>query len=228
MFDIRLIQSGAGSRALDAGPACFDSAQRAALRRLAMAAESALAVLGSVWVWPVSVAFDDTCLLVCESTGGYEAPFWRPRSPRAAPPMEPMPIRSNTSSVRLGPWARPTPSTPRRIASYGRERHGQLARWQEPDRHRDRLQVMVLARQDLVAQRQAFKNRLAAPGVDPVKAPIKAVVACLDTRSVYQRLIAHQKKPIVAITALMRKLIVIANAVVRDATAELKIDAQVS
>ena len=70
-------------------------------------------------------------------------------------------------------------------------------------------------------------------GRDAVR-PLLFMAALVGARSnpnlktVYQRLIAHQKKPIVAITALMRKLIVIANAVVRDATAELKIDAQVS
>ena len=183
MFDIRLIQSGAGSRALDAGPACFDSAQRAALRRLAMAAESALAVLGSVWIWPVSVAFDDTCLLVCESTGGYEAALLAAAlaAGRAAHGADAHKVKHFIRS--FGTLGKTDALDAQALASYGRERHGQLARWQEPDRHRDRLQVMVLARQDLVAQRQAFKNRLAAPGVDPVKAPVKAVVACLDTRS---------------------------------------------
>jgi hypothetical protein len=37
---------------------------------------------------------------------------------------------------------------------------------------------------------------------------------------VYQRLVARGKKPIVAITAVMRKLIVIANAKLRDVRAE--------
>jgi transposase len=36
----------------------------------------------------------------------------------------------------------------------------------------------------------------------------------------YQRLIARGKKPIVAVTAVMRKLIVIANARLRDARAD--------
>jgi hypothetical protein len=36
-------------------------------------------------------------------------------------------------------------------------------------------------------------------------------------KPVYQRLIDNGKKPLVAITALMRKLIVIANAKLRDA-----------
>ena len=275
-------------------------------------------------------AFDDTCLLVCESTGGYEAALLAAAlaAGRAAHRADARKVKHFIRS--FGTLGKTDALDAQALASYGRERHGQLARWQEPDRHRDRLQVMVLARQDLVAQRQAFKNRLAAPGVDPVKAPIKAVVACLDTqiqvidrgiqdliqsheplkkataalrsiggfgpvvtagllglmpelghigrreiaalaglaphpnqsgkadgyrrtrggrdavrpllfmaalvaarsnpklKTIYQRLIANQKKPIVAITALMRKLIVIANAVVRDAMAELKIDAQVS
>ena len=34
----------------------------------------------------------------------------------------------------------------------------------------------------------------------------------------YQRLIAHGKKPIVAVTAIMRRIIVIANARARDAS----------
>ena len=242
-------------------------------------------------------AFDDTCLLVCESTGGYEAALLAAAlaAGRAAHRADARKVKHFIRS--FGTLGKTDALDAQALASYGRERHGQLARWQEPDRHRDRLQVMVLARQDLVAQRQACKNRLAAPGVDPVKAPIKAVVACLDTqiqvidrgiqdliqshaplkkataapglaphpnqsgkadgyrrtrggrdavrpllfmaalvaarsnpklKTIYQRLIANQKKPIVAITALMRKLIVIANAVVRDAMAELKIDAQVS
>ncbi len=36
-------------------------------------------------------------------------------------------------------------------------------------------------------------------------------------KTFYQRLIANGKKPIVALTATMRKLIIIANAQIRDA-----------
>ena len=36
-------------------------------------------------------------------------------------------------------------------------------------------------------------------------------------KAVYQRLVANGKKPLVAITALMRKLITIINARIRDA-----------
>ena len=54
----------------------------------------------------------------------------------------------------------------RALAQYGRERHAQLARWQPPDRVRDQLQALVLARRDFVTQRTAYTNRLAAPGAN--------------------------------------------------------------
>ena len=278
----------------------------------------------------VMADFDDTCLLVCESTGGYEAVLLAAAfaAGRAAHRADARKVKHFIRS--FGTLGKTDALDAEALARYGRERHSQLARWQAPDQHRDRLQVLVLTRQDLVAQRQAFKNRLAAPGIDPVKAPIEAVVACLDTqiqvidrgiqaliqshaplkkaaaalrtiggfgpvvtagllglmpelghigrrqiaalaglaphpnqsgkadgyrrtrggrdavrpllfmaalvgtrsnpkiKTVYERLLANQKKPIVAITALMRKLIVIANAVVRDALAELNIETQVS
>lgn len=40
----------------------------------------------------------------------------------------------------------------------------------------------MLTRRDLVAQRQAWANRLNAPGAAPVAAPISAVVDCLATQ----------------------------------------------
>ena len=46
-------------------------------------------------------------------------------------------------------------------------------------------------------------------------------------REVYQRLVANGKKPIVAVTALMRKIVVIANAKMRDALSD-RTDVQVS
>lgn len=274
--------------------------------------------------------FDDTCLVVCESTGGFEAALLAAAlaAGRAAHRADARKVKHFIRS--FGTLGKTDTLDARALARYGQERHGQLARWQAPDQHRDRLQVMVLARQDLVDQRQAFKNRLASPGVEPVKAAFEAIVACLDQqikqldctiqdliqtqptlkkaatalrgisgfgpvvtagllglmpelgstdrrkvaalaglaphpnqsgtaegyrrtrggrhavrpllfmaalvasrsnpklKTVYQRLITNHKKPIVAITALMRKLIVIANAVVRDAMHQPKLNPQVS
>ena len=275
-------------------------------------------------------ALDDTCLVVCESTGGYEAALLAAAlaAGRAAHRADARKVKHFIRS--FGTLGKTDALDAKALAHYGQDRNTTLTRWQAPDQHRDRLQVMVLARQDLVDQRQAFKNRLAAPGVEPVKASFEAVVACLDTeikhidrdiqtlietqaplkkaaaalraiggfgpvvtagllglmpelgtidrrkiaalaglaphpnqsgkadgyrhtrggrdavrpllfmaalvaarsnpklKTVYQRLLDNHKKPIVAITALMRKLIVIANAVVRDAMAQLKIGTQVS
>ncbi len=273
---------------------------------------------------------DHTCLIVCENTGGYEAALLA-AALAAGHPAHRADARKVKHFIRsFGTLGKTDRLDAKALAHYGQERHAQLTRWQAPDQHRDRLQVMVLTRQDLVGQRQACKNRLAAPGVEPVKAALEAVLACLATqialidhdiqaliqseislrtaaaalrtiggfgpvvtagllglmpelgrigrrqaaalaglaphpdqsgqadryrptrggrdavrpllfmaalaasrhtpeiKAFYDRLIANHKKPIVAITAVMRKLIVIANAVLRDANIQQKFFHQVS
>jgi transposase len=273
---------------------------------------------------------DDGCLVVCESTGGYEAALLAAAlaDGRAAHRADARKVKHFIRS--RGILGKTDAIDARALAQYGRERHDELDRWQAPDIQRDRLQTFVLTRRDLVAQRLACKNRLAAPGSDPVKPRLEAVLACLslqietiekdmqvliesqpplaqaaaalrtiagfgplvtagllglmpelgqrDRRQIaalaglaphpnqsgasdgyrrtqggrqevksilfmaalvatrhnkplkafYAKLLANHKKPIVALTAVMRKLIVIANALVRDATAELKLNSQVS
>ena len=205
------------------------------------------------------------------------------------------------------------------LARYGEERHATLPRWQPRDAARDRLQILMLTRSDLVAQRVACANRLAAPGAGPVRRHLGAVLHCLDAqiaaiaadteallrasvplasaartvrgiagigpvsaiallalmpelgrrqaaalaglaphpnqsgatdayrrtrggrpevkralfmaamaaakhnpalRAFYERLLANGKKPLVALTAAMRKIVVLANAMLRQATAQ--------
>ena len=67
----------------------------------------------------------------------------------------------------------------RALARYAEERHPRLPRWQAPDPARERLQTLVLTRTDLVAQRTACTNRLAAPGAEPVRDCLEALRACL-------------------------------------------------
>jgi len=91
-----------------------------------------------------------------------------------------------------------------------------------------------MARRDLVAARTAWSNRAGAPTAGVAAPFLASVVDCLDAqvsaidamsaathnpelRDFYQRLIANGKKPLVALTALMRKLIVICNARLRPA-----------
>lgn len=52
--------------------------------------------------------------------------------------------------------------------------------WQAPDHARDQLHTLIMTRRDLVSARQAFANRIQAPGGASVKKPIAAVMACLE------------------------------------------------
>ena len=258
------------------------------------------------------------CLVVCEATGGYEDALLA-----AGCPAHRADARKVKAFIRsYGILGKSDALDARALARYAQERHPRLARWQAPDPDRERLQALVLTRADLVAQRTACKNRLAAPGVEAVRACLEALHACLDAqiraldgaiaqplrppprlaraetvlrsigglgpttaaallalmpelghlgrrqaaalaglaphprqsgsvqayqrtrgerpevkralfmatlaasrhdpklRATYQRLIAAGKKPLVALTAVMRKIIVIANARLRDAFAQ--------
>jgi transposase len=65
----------------------------------------------------------------------------------------------------------------RALASYGRDRHTSLVRWQARDVYRDQLQALVLARKDLIDTRVAYTNRLAAPGSRHTKVYLEALLA---------------------------------------------------
>jgi transposase len=125
---------------------------------------------------------DDACLVVCESTGGYEAALLTAAlaDGRAAHRADARKVKHFIRS--RGTLGKTDAIDARALAQYGRERHAELRHWQAPDIHRDRLQTFVLTRRDLVAQRLACKNRLAAPGADPVRPRIEAVLACLTVQ----------------------------------------------
>lgn len=269
-------------------------------------------------------SLDDTCLVVCEATGGYETRLLQAMlaAGRAA-------HRADASKVKafirsFGTLAKTDAIDARALARYGEERHRSLQRWQEPDPIRQEIQELVLLRADLVRNRQAQRNRQAAParhsavalaclrglvralqtqiaaielrlrglieqhpqlsaddavlrgikGIGPAVAatmlalmpelgsisgkqaaslaglaphprqsgardgyrrtrggraevrPALFMAALVAARrnqklsEVYKRLVANGKKPLVAITALMRKIVVIANAKLRDARSE--------
>jgi transposase len=51
-----------------------------------------------------------------------------------------------------------------------------------PNQNRQKLQSLVLTRQDMVADRVAWNNRLKAPGAEHAQAHMQALIACLETR----------------------------------------------
>ena len=266
-------------------------------------------------------SLDNTCLVVCEATGGYETRLLQAMlaAGRAAHRADARKVKAFIRS--FGTLGKTDAIDARALARYGEERHRSLAIWQEPDPVRQEVQELVLLRADLVRNRQAQRNRLAAParqgatalaclrglvravqtqiaaielrlraliaqhpqlcadeavlrgikGVGPTVATtmlalmpelgsisgkqaaslagvaphprqsgasdgyrrtkggraevrpalfMAALVAARNNKAlseVYRRLVANGKKPLVAVTALMRKIVVIANAKLRDA-----------
>lgn len=271
---------------------------------------------------PLAKALDQHCFVVCEATGGYEACLLDAMI-QAKVPTHRADARKVKSFIRsFGTLGKTDAIDARALACYGQERHQRLPRWHAPDPDRERLHALVLTRRDLVTQRTAFRNRLAAPRSELVKGYLEPHLKSLDAviaqieidiaaivqgstiltksvetlrtmpglgkliapslialmpelgkisgkqaaalsslaphpvqsgnsdayrrtkggrpelkqilclaaftavkhdktlKQVYERLIANGKKPIVAITAIMRKIIVIANARLRDLFAQ--------
>ena len=272
-------------------------------------------------------SLDDACFVVCEATGGYEARLLQAMlaAGRAAHRADARKVKAFIRS--FGTLGKTDAIDARALARYGEERHRSLARWQEPDPIRLEIQELVLLRADLVRNRQAQRNRIAAParhsatalaclrglvralqtqiaaierhlhaliaqhpqlaadeavlrgikGIGPAVAAtllalmpelgsisgkqaaslagvaphprqsgasdgyrptrggraevrpalfMAALVAARNhqaLREVYKRLVANGKKPIVAVTALMRKIVVIANAKLRDARSQREV-----
>jgi transposase len=129
-----------------------------------------------------AASLDATCLVVCEATGGYEDALLAALL-TAGCPAHRADARKVKAFIRsFGTLAKSDSLDARALATYAQERHARLTRWQAPDPNRERLQTLVLTRADLVAQRIACTNRLAAPGAEPVRACLEAVRACLDAQ----------------------------------------------
>ena len=130
----------------------------------------------------VAAELDHTCLVVCEATGGYEAELLAAMTTagRAAHRADARKVKAFIRS--FGTLGKTDAIDARALARYGQERHPKLGLWQGQDPTRDRLQALVLTRNDLVAQRTACANRLAAPGAEPVRHHLEPLLTCLDTQ----------------------------------------------
>jgi transposase len=145
-----------------------------------------------------AASLDPTCLVVCEATGGHEAALLQPliHANCAAHRADARKVKAFIRS--FGTLGKTDAIDARALAAYGRERHAKLARWQSHDPARDRLQALVLTRRDLIAERVACKNRLAAPGAAAVKPYLGKLLTCLDaqiaaiTRAINALIGSHQ------------------------------------
>jgi transposase len=110
----------------------------------------------------------ETCLVICEATGGYET-IVLDALVKAGRPVHRADARKVKAFIRsLGTLGKTDAIDARALARYGEERHDRLLRWQPPQRYHEQLHRLVMLRRDLVAQRVAFSNRLAAPGAEPI------------------------------------------------------------
>jgi transposase len=136
---------------------------------------------------PVALAafaaeLDAACLVVCEATGGYERALLDAVT-QAGHATHRADARKVKAFIRsFGTLGKTDAIDANALARYGQERQADLARWQSPDPNRARLQALVSTRADLVAQRVACNNRLAAPSAQPVATYLGALLTCLETQ----------------------------------------------
>ena len=125
---------------------------------------------------------DAGCLLVCEATGGHEALLLD-----VVTAMGLAVHRADARKVKAfirshGVLGKTDAIDARQLALYAKERHESLPLWQVPNTNRQQLQSLVLTRQDMVADRVAWNNRLKAPGAEQAEAHMRAILSCLQTR----------------------------------------------
>ncbi len=125
---------------------------------------------------------DETCLVICEATGGYED-LLLAAMVGAGQPAHRADARKVKAFIRsFGVLGKTDAIDAKALAQYGEERHRHLARWKASDPQRDRLQALVLLRRDMVAQRQACTDRLEAPGAEPSEVYLTPLLTCLETQ----------------------------------------------
>lgn len=127
-----------------------------------------------------AASLDPADLVVCEATGGYETTLLAALLAVGIPAHRADARKVKAFIRSFGILGKSDAIDARALARYGAERHARLTRWQAPDPDRARLQALVLARADFVAQRTACTNRRQAPGAEPVRARLDALHACLE------------------------------------------------
>ena len=126
-----------------------------------------------------AAGLEPDCLAICEATGGYEDALLAALV-TAGCPAHRADARKVKAFIRsFGTLGKSDALDARALARYGAERHPNLTRWSAPDPDRERLQILVRTRGELVAQHVAYANRLKAPGAAPVGTMIEALLACL-------------------------------------------------
>jgi len=123
---------------------------------------------------------ENSCLVVCEATGGHEAALLDALL-AAGVPAHRADARKVKAFIRsFGTLGKTDAIDARALARYGSERHDRLARWRAPEKDRARLRNLVVTRRALVDDRTAYTNRRTAPASEPVAACLDEVIACFN------------------------------------------------
>lgn len=110
-----------------------------------------------------AAGLDKDVLVICEATGGYEAALLDALVD-AGRPVHRADARKVKAFIRsFGTLGKTDTIDARALATYGKERHHRLSRWQPLDKDRQRLSALVLLRQAIVADQTAWGNRRQAP-----------------------------------------------------------------
>jgi len=127
-----------------------------------------------------AATLDEDCLVVCEATGGYETALLEAAVSAGVPAHRADARRVKAFIRSLGTLAKTDALDARALARYGAERHAALTRWRPRDKARERLRQLVAARQDMVRDRAACRNRLSAPGAEAIAPRLKRIAAVID------------------------------------------------
>ncbi|MGL5114507.1 MAG: IS110 family transposase [Beijerinckiaceae bacterium] len=125
-------------------------------------------------------SLDGDCLVLCEATGGYEAPLLAAML-EAGVLVHRADARKVKAFIRShGGIAKTDAIDAKWLARFARDRREELEPWQARDPERLKLQSLVSTRRDLVQTLASWKNRRAMPGVHPAERTIETVVRTLE------------------------------------------------
>jgi transposase len=129
-----------------------------------------------------AAGLDETCLVVCEATGGYEAILLHAliRAGRAAHRADARKVKAFIRS--FGTLGKTDAIDAKALARYGQERHQRLHRWNPPETEREQLHTLVMARRDFVTDHAAWRNRSKAPGANHAAGEISATIQTIEAQ----------------------------------------------
>ena len=123
---------------------------------------------------------DPQSLTICEATGGYEAGLLAALAgaERAVHRADARKVKAFIRS--LGTLGKSDAIDARALARYGEERCDRLPHWLPREDQRQALHQLVTTRRELVRQRTACSNRIAAPGADRIAERLARIRKAID------------------------------------------------